>query len=299
MCNANYNAHLDVSVWLLYNAIMRLLRHSGMAVLLACCVFAGCNRARGPKFFVYYGAHLPYQFLQRSEVAIVDPDAVHPAQTRPYSGQWVAYVSVGQAEEHRASWAKFRQAPFLLSADPNWPGAHNVDVRAAAWQSWITSERVPQVLADGFRGIFFDTIDSALELEEADPQKYAGTTQTIINMLRSIRERFPLTLLLINNALPLLNDVGDMIDGVVVEDVYTHYDFATRQSEPTPESVTHAKELLLDAFQERFHKPVLVLLYDTSAETPLVKSAIAACARKHYRWYVTTPDLQQLGVMQP
>ncbi|MEK6544702.1 MAG: hypothetical protein AABZ44_09745, partial [Elusimicrobiota bacterium] len=147
----------------------------------------------------------------------------------------------------------------------------------------------------GFTGFFLDTVDVALELEDTDPEDFAGSKQALEGFVRELRKRHPHAFIIINNGLPLLQNLSDVIDAVAVEDLYTHYDFTTRRALPTQAEITTQKERLLDDFSKETGKPVLVLLYDNDIRSRLIKRSRARCRAKGYHWYATSIDLMHLG----
>ena len=119
----------------------------------------------------------------------------------------------------------------------------------------------------------------------------------MVSFVQSIRARFPDALILPNNALELLDDYGDVLYGVTVEDLYTRCDPLRRVCAPTPLEETRFKESKLNAFKSRFKKPVFNILYDYSGDKSLIRHAVKRSKKLGYHWYLTNPELTELGTI--
>lgn len=245
-------------------------------------------------WIVYYGEVLKERDLREVELAILDPDAMTPSSFKNSKTAFIGYVSVGEAEPHRYYWPMVSQAKFLVEKNPVW-GSWMVDVRSKEWQRLLLGTVIPNIFAKGYQGLFLDTVDTAAYLEEKYPAKFKGSKEAVVAFVKELHRRWPDKKIFPNNGLELLESYGTVIDGVVVEDLYTRYNFEKKISEPTPAVETGAKEKILDAFRRKFKKPVLNILYDASDKTPLIREAVKRSQKKGYEWYRTTIDLKTLG----
>lgn len=187
----------------------------------------------------------------------------------------VGYVSAGEINMHDESFAKVPK-DILLEENKDWEGAHRVDIRSVKWHSVVLNELVPSALKEGFDGIFIDTIDTALYLENEKGLK--GSVESAVSLIRKIRQRHPGIVILLNNGLFLVDKVGDAIDALVVEDVYTLYDFKTKRYSMASDEWTKERLGPIDSFRERFAKPVLSLDY-LSGRNKRAVSLVAKRAR--------------------
>jgi uncharacterized protein (TIGR01370 family) len=219
-------------------------------------------------------------------MAILEPDHGAPAPLPGTNTKFYGYISIGEVNDSRPYWKTIRDEPWIRAANPNWPNAHGVDFRAKGWQKLLLDTVIPSIITKRFNGIFLDTIDEAL-------QQFPDTRQALIRWIRSVKAQFPTLGILPNNGLDIVMDIGATIDGVVVEDLYTHYNFQKKISEADLK-LDEEKEPILDAFIAKFKKPVYVVLYG-DPKSELVRHAIARCKAKGYRWYVTTIDLTTLS----
>ncbi|MDO8494835.1 MAG: endo alpha-1,4 polygalactosaminidase [Deltaproteobacteria bacterium] len=263
----------------------------GFAAGIVCLFFlvrAIIRKERLSDWMIYYGTELTAPDLRGKTLAILEPENISP-KTLTATGKikFVGYLSVGEINESRSYWQAIKEKPFVLKSNPDWPGAHRVDIRAAQWRQLLLETIIPEILAKGYQGLFLDTVDTAEYLEETDPQRFAGSKEAMLQFVHSIREKFPSILILPNNGFALLDGWKEIVDGVVVEDLYTRYDFASKTIGETPLAVSRDKEGHLDRFREATGKPVYNILYASPESGSITQEAIRHSRQKSYHWFVT------------
>jgi endo-alpha-1,4-polygalactosaminidase (GH114 family) len=76
---------------------------------------------------------------------------------------------------------------FIAGKNDNW-GSLVIDMRSPKWQGILLDIVIPKVLAQGFDGIFLDTIDSAMALAQGkDAAQYKGMREGVLEFLRRVR----------------------------------------------------------------------------------------------------------------
>jgi polysaccharide biosynthesis protein PelA len=301
---------------------MRMIILAAIAIVLLGGVLWWILRDRPLKWIVYYGSAISAEQVRGLDLAILEPDHIipvdlpfvakdHPifaardglATTRPELGRrqgpiFVAYLSVGEIHESRYYWQEHRSASWVVEENPDWPGAHRVDIRSEEWQILLLDDIIPSLLAKGYEGLFLDTVDSAIYLEETYPERFPGSKLAMVKFIRALRDRYPHLIILPNNGFTLLDRYATVIDGIVVEDLYTRYDFAAVARDPkappyikTPKADTAYKERLLAPVK----KPVFNILYAESRAHPVARYGIAQSQKKGFHWYLATIDLKTIG----
>jgi uncharacterized protein (TIGR01370 family) len=249
------------------------------------------------KWLIVYSNQLNTSQLKDVTMAIVESDVVKPTQYPDGRTRFYAYVSVGETENTRAYWKQVRDSTTIIEKNPDWPNSYRVDIRSPLWRSILTDQVIPEIVKKKFSGIFLDTIDVPLYLEERNPKKFARSTAVLVQFIHSLKKKFPQLGIIPNNGLSILHQIGKWVDGVVVEDVYTRYDFETKSYDATPVDETTKKEDQLDRFISQFKKPVYVVLYG-NLQSALIQQAITRCREKGYHWYVGKIDLMTVGTME-
>ena len=115
----------------------------------------------------------------------------------------------------------------MLEENPSWPGTHRVDVRQDVWRKAIL-DGVARLRKMGFEGLFMDTLDTPPYLEEVDPKRFKGMAAAAVDLVKSVRKRWPDMPIIMNRGYALLPDLVNDIDAVVAESLMTTYDGGAR-----------------------------------------------------------------------
>lgn len=268
---------------------------AGCLAVVFCLGQMACTAREGDMdFIVYYGEGLSQQDVGSVELAIVEPERTRLAEMASPHTRFLAYLSIGEVNDSRPYWDKVQAANIVVEENENWPGAHRVDVRSVAWRDLLLNDIIPALFAQGYQGLFLDTVDTASYLEDREPKRFKGASTALLNLVRDIKKRHPDQTLLLNNALDHLPQLGDTIDGVVVEDLYTRYDFATKRYLRTRPEDDAVKEGWLDAFNKGAGKPVYVIIYAPREDQELERYGRRKARAKGYRLSVSDIDLTRL-----
>lgn len=246
----------------------------------------------------FYGAKLSTQAWRSLDLVVVDPDNFKGSlSTGPVR---VAYVSAGEADERRPSWERLAGKPFLIEPNPDWPGDHRADLRDPAWRTEVELA-VSSALAMGYDGVMLDTLDTAEYLESSAPARFAGSVAAAGDLLHSLRAKHPSAVILVNNGLALLARAGTVIDGVMVEDLYTRCMPGDEPCGPASRASAREKEARLQRFARATGRPVFVFLYSRIGErrSRWVRKAVERSRRSGFFPYLSAPTLDRLGLVDP
>ncbi|HET7884529.1 MAG TPA: endo alpha-1,4 polygalactosaminidase [Acetobacteraceae bacterium] len=185
---------------------------------------AAAQASVGKTWIAFYGQTADTSELSQYNIVVLDPMFQGSIAEIAGKGATVcSYLSLGEVRLDAAYGADV--APdALLEENPNWPGTRRIDVRQASWSRLVLDELIPQVAAKGFNGLLLDTLETPHHLEQLDPEKNAGMSQSAAKLVREIRSRYPKMMLIINRGYGLLADVGDCVDAVVAESLLTTVD---------------------------------------------------------------------------
>jgi uncharacterized protein (TIGR01370 family) len=118
---------------------------------------------------------------------------------------------------------------MLVGRNEDW-NADFVDIRSRAWQGLLLEKVIPKILEQGFDGLFLDTLDSAVYLEQyKDPKRFWGMKDELVRFIAKIRQKFPKALLCANRGREIWQKAAPYLDFVVLEDFSTSYDFKRKQ----------------------------------------------------------------------
>ncbi len=203
--------------------------------MMLACILSRAASAEPERFVVCYGNDAAAQDFAPYSRAVLDDDHHPPLAPLKARGiQLFGYVSLGEIDSKRRLYQE--TAGLLLGRNPNWPDAHYVDLRNPVWHALILDRIIPDLLAQGFDGIFLDTLDDAGFLEHADPVRNHGMIAAAAALVREIHDRYPTIPLMLNRAYDVGILVADTLDSVLAESLASTYDFKTRRYNLRPKA---------------------------------------------------------------
>jgi uncharacterized protein (TIGR01370 family) len=189
----------------------------------------------GQRFLIYYGRG-GRDTIRNYDLAVLDSEIemeIPPYRSR--GGILLGYLSLGEVHGGRSYSSELSLEGLLLEASPNWPDARLVDMRAARWRDRVVTQLVPEVLARGFDGLFFDTLDNAEALEQREPIRFAGMVEGAAELVRAVRRRFPKVPIMINRGYAVLPRIAGQFDMLLGESVRTTFDVGSSTYRMVPE----------------------------------------------------------------
>lgn len=202
--------------------------------------------------------------------------------------RYLGYISVVEVAdpEHRREAA----ASGLLTAavNPVWKGAV-ADVAQPQWRAFVLDRLAKPLVERGFDGFFLDTADSValIARDEAERDRY---NKALVRIIRALRAAHPGREIILNRGFDLLEELGDSIDGVLIESVFRSYDFGGKAYIATAEADTKA---LLEHIRriKAGGRAVYVLDYVPAGDRMLARETLARIADAGAHGYLASPAL--------
>ncbi|MFO0390136.1 MAG: endo alpha-1,4 polygalactosaminidase [Alphaproteobacteria bacterium] len=195
---------------------MKSLLFAAMLSLVSACASAN------ERWTVYYGHTLPAESFASFDMVVLDATYDAPVAALKAQGKTVlGYLSLGEAENYRPYYKKLKAKKLLLEANPEWKGHYIIDIRNPQWGKIVAEELIPEILAKGFDGIMFDTIDSPLHLAIQKKDKYQGMNEAAVKLLCDIRGAHPNVTLMLNRGFDVLTQAAPCIDMLLAESTRT------------------------------------------------------------------------------
>ncbi len=279
----------------------------GLALLLTACLPEGelwQSKARGPAikhWAVYYNDVLPAEEFLPYDLLVFD-DAAHPPlhHLKTPERLLLGYVSFGESGASRP-FAVHDTPGIKLKENPSWPGNFILDARKPEWKKFLIETHIPSILAQGFDGIFIDTLDSPLFLALSQPEKYPGLYEALVELLKETRRAFPDIVIALNRGFDvdegytILPDVAREIDFLLVESSLTDHDFESKKQHFQPvENYQRVLKFVKQAQQENPALKVLSLDYWDPQDSCGVKRIYETQRRQGFIPQVSTLALDTL-----
>lgn len=184
--------------------------------------------ASAQRWVCYYGSDRQVLDTAKVDLLVLDSDGIGPLTPAERQGRLcLAYVSCGEAESHRFYWPEIAKADWVLKPNPDWAGAHLVDLRCQAWRDLIIQQVARRALEAGYDGLMLDTLDTVDTLVQADPLAYEGVASAAARLVHDLRLTYPKAVLVANGGLAIFSATARDLDGVMIEGLRSTYDFST------------------------------------------------------------------------
>lgn len=242
-------------------------------------------------FYVNYSAQVPTAPLQATPLAIVHPDAEVALTSAHTSGTTVlAYLSVGEI----ASDAPYRDQASeaglrTTGVNPIWKSNY-LDLTDTRWADLIIDQLAAAAVAKGFDGFFLDTLDSVQLAAPDDETRTTEIKNALIALIRRLHKTYPAQKIIVNRGLFAFDALRDSIDGVLVESLYTTWDFTEKVNKPVSPMQTQA---LLTALEKvtAAGREVYVIDYASPGDFPGADRTASQIQSHGFHAFVTTPEL--------
>lgn len=253
--------------------------------------------AGNPKpWLAYYNDTASLNALFPYDLLILDSQFHPPLRPLKDFGKLLyGYLSVGEVAKHRPHFAAVEAEGLLLQENENWEGSFFIDIRDSRWTQRVVETLIPTLLEKGFEGVFLDTLDNPLFLENQYPDRYEGMTAAASSLVRRIRDQYPSLKIIVNRAYKILTPLAPFLDGVLGESVYASYDFETQtyglvEAGPYRQQV----EILQSLAKAHSHLKVLTLDYWDPTDAAGISMIYAVQRANGFEPYVSTIALNEI-----
>ncbi len=245
---------------------------------------------------VYYNNKAPSEAFSPYNPIVLD-SVNHPPLKPLFQEDKIilGYLNLGEAEDRYDWFQNIKETSILIQENPNFKGSWAVDIRNPIWTTLILDKLIPEIIKQGFSGIFMDQVDISLDLEKKNPQKYKGMAEAAIHLIKAIHKKYPEQYLMLNRAYDILLKVGKEIDFELAETLYTNYNFETKKYFVRPKNEFEAQLLLLNRARFLFPRlTVFSLDYWDPKDLEMVRKIYSIERKEWMRAYVSTPTLDEI-----
>jgi polysaccharide biosynthesis protein PelA len=249
-----------------------------------------------PRWVVYYSDQAQVEEFRSFGLVVLDSNRHPPLGPLAADGKTLlGYISLGEIEQQRPEFQAVKAEGILAGENPQWPGTYYVDLRDQRWQRRVIEEMTPSILVHGFQGIFLDTLDSAVELENRYPDKYRGMTTAAAGLVKALRAAFPSIPIMMNRGYGLLPEVAPFVDILLGESVYSTYDSGRKIYRLLPANEYQAQvRLLKDAKRKNTRLRICTLDYWDPTDLEGIRRIYRQERASGFEPYVTTIGLDRI-----
>ncbi len=274
------------------SAIKRLL-----AALTLCFTGAAVHAAApvAPSSVAFwYADKPPLPELAQFDWAVVEPGHMAPADVKTLSGmgsQPFAYLSVG--EFHGGKRELDKQA-LGAAVSPTRNKAWNsqvMNLAAPAWREYLLAQ-AKALQAQGYAGLFLDTLDSFQLLPAADQE---AQRLALASFLRELHQRQPALKLFFNRGFEVLPELEGVPAAVAVESIHAGWDASAKRYRPVPEADRQWLETHLQPLRAK-GIPLVAIDYLPPERREEARKLARRLRDEGFIPYIGTPDLDSLGI---
>lgn len=242
----------------------------------------------------WYAERPPLGELAQFDWAVVEPghmSAADVATLRQLGSQPFAYLSVGEFDGDRSEIDKQSLTQGASSIRNKAWDSQVMDLTSSAWREHLF-KRAQALQAQGYAGLFLDTLDSFQLLPEADrePQRKA-----LVSFLRELHSRQPTLKLFFNRGFEVLPELDGVASAVAVESIHAGWDAGAKRYRPVPESDRIWLEGELKPLRAR-NIPLVAIDYLPPNRREEARKLARQLSQEGFIPVVTTPELDAMGI---
>lgn len=242
----------------------------------------------------WYADNPPLQELAQFDWAVVESghmSSTDVGRIRALGSQPFAYLSVGEFDGDRVQLAELG---LVKGASPMRNKAWSsqvMDLASPQWRNHLFA-RAKMLQAQGYAGLFLDTLDSFQLLPESE---WPSQRIALASFLRELHTREPKLKLFFNRGFEVLPELDGVAAAVAVESIHSGWDPVAKRYRP----VTQADRDWLEIHLKSLHKkgiPVVAIDYLPPEQREQAKKLARQLREEGFIPYVTTPELDYMGV---
>lgn len=242
----------------------------------------------------WYAENPPLPELAQFDWAVVEPGhmaGTDVADLQRMGAKPFAYLSVGEFDGDQAELTRNQLHDAVGSVRNKAWNSQVMDITTPTWRNHLF-KRAAELQAQGYAGLFLDTLDSFQLLPEADrePQRKA-----LASFLRELHQRQPNLKLLFNRGFEVLPELDGVAAAVAVESIQAGWDAGSKRFRPVPENDRQWLEGQLAPLRAK-KIPLIAIDYLPAGSREQARQLAQRLVKDGYIPYVTTPELNQLGV---
>lgn len=242
----------------------------------------------------WYADEPPISELAQSDWSVVEPGHLSEGDVktlRKLGSQPFAYLSVGEFSGNKA---EIDKAGLGKAVSPVRNGAWDsqvMDLEASAWREHLLG-RAKALQAEGYTGLFLDTLDSFQLLPEAAREKQR---LALASFLRELHKRQPDLKLFFNRGFEVLPDLDGVAAAVAVESIHAGWDASAKRYRPVPEADRQWLETQMQPLRAK-GIPLVAIDYLPPERRDEARKLAKRLREEGFIPYIGTPELDSMGI---
>ena len=258
-------------------------------------VFLVCSDIyASPSTAFFYGKPVPVDLMAHFEQVVVEPDNIDNIEPLTSKGISVfAYLSIGEISQSRP-WFSGIPKDWLLGENKAWKSSI-VDLSKKEWQDYVINKLIAPLWERGYRGFFLDTLDS-YQLISEDPAFRLNQQQALVNLIKTMHNRFPDSKLIFNRGFEVLPDVASYAVALAAESLFQRWDSVAGSYAEVPEADRNWLLNKLNQVRDQYGLQIIVIDYVSPEKRELAREVAARITALGFTAWVSNPSLDMMGI---
>jgi len=249
---------------------------------------------QGRSTALFYADALPVALLAQFDRVVLEPDHTDAGERAAVSADGAslfAYLSIGEVGPER-SWRAAIDDGWVLGRNDDW-NSQVMDLTDSGWADFVI-ERVDRLMADGYDGLFLDTMDS-FTLHTDTPAERQAQRAALAALIDRLVRRHPDMRLIANRGFEVLDAIGGHLEALAAESLYANWDNrAQRYGSVSPADRRWLLAQLLRA-RDAHGLDIIAIDYVAPARRDEARAVAARIAAHGFVPWVATPGLDHIG----
>ncbi|WP_223655261.1 bifunctional glycoside hydrolase 114/ polysaccharide deacetylase family protein [Halopseudomonas nanhaiensis] len=262
-------------------------------ILLLCVVSAG-QATTLPSVAFWYADQPPLAELSQFDWVVVEPAHLSADNVAFLCAQGslpFAYLSIGELDASEAEqYPDVARTASTSVTNHGW-NSQVMDLTSPVWRAHLLSQ-ARSFSALGYRGLFLDTLDSFTLLPKAE---HSAQREALVTLIAALNQAEPELKLFFNRGFEVLPELGESVAAVAAESLRAGWDASANAYRNVPEQDRQWLEGQLAPLRDR-GVPVIAIEYLPPERRDEARKLAAALGEQGYVPYITTPQLDSLGV---
>ena len=251
--------------------------------------------ATGSELAFFYGANPPVKSLSQFDRIVLEPDNIKSAEhkaLRQHGASTFAYLSIGEIGPTRP-WFNTLPESATLGINTSW-NSKVMDISSNAWQRFVL-QRVSDLVAHGYSGVFLDTMDS-YQLFSDTPQQKQQQEQGLSNLLYRIKRQHPNLRLIANRGFEIIDQIAPYLEGIAAESLYSGWNNEAQRYVDVPEADRQWLTTTLTRIKQQHQLDIIVIDYLPPAERSKAREVAARITAEGFIPWIANPSLDYVGI---
>lgn len=257
--------------------------------------FAAQARDNGPgSVAIWYADHPPLSELGQFDWAVVEPGHLSAADVktlRKLGSEPFAYLSIGEFDGDKAALQSHSLSQAASKTRNQAWNSQVMDLTSEQWREHLF-KRAAEFKAQGYAGLFLDTLDSFQLLPKAEQE---AQRKALASLLRELHSRQPQLKLLFNRGFEVLPELDGVAAAVAVESIHAGWDPAAKQYRPVPETDREWLDGKLKPLRAR-QIPLVAIDYLPAERRDEARKLARQLSQEGFVPVISTPELDGMSI---